>query len=99
MLQDVHWSCGLYGYFPTYTLGNVFAGCLYQALTKAVPDLERQLAQGDTSAAVGWLKQNLQRHGGLRGPQDTIATACGFAPDAGPLLDYLEAKFGALYGL
>ena len=99
MLQDVHWSCGLYGYFPTYTLGNVFAGCLYKALTKAVPDLERQLAQGDTSAAVGWLKQNLQRHGGLRGPQDTIATACGFAPDAGPLLDYLEAKFGALYGL
>ncbi len=53
MLQDVHWSVGLYGYFPTYTLGNVYAGCLYQALTAAVPDLEAQLARGDTSAAVG----------------------------------------------
>ncbi|MEO8243854.1 MAG: carboxypeptidase M32, partial [bacterium] len=99
MLQDVHWSVGLYGYFPTYTLGNVYAGCLYQALTAAVPDLEAQLALGDTSAAVTWLRENLQRHGGLRPPRETIATACGFEPSEGPLLDYLERKFGALYGL
>ena len=99
MLQDVHWSVGLYGYFPTYTLGNVYAGCLYQALTAAVPDLEAQLARGETGTAVGWLRENLQVHGGLRGPRETIAAACGFAPDEGPLLDYLERKFGALYGL
>ena len=99
MLQDVHWSVGLYGYFPTYTLGNVYAGCLYGALVAAVPDLEAQLARGETAAAVGWLRENLQRHGGLRGPRETIAAACGFEPDEGPLLDYLEAKFGALYAL
>jgi len=99
MLQDVHWSCGLFGYFPTYTLGNVYAGCLHQALRAAVPDLDAQLARGDTSAATGWLRENLQRHGGLREPRDTIAHACGFEPNEGPLLDYLEAKFAGLYGL
>ena len=99
MLQDVHWSCGLFGYFPTYTLGNVYAGCLHQALRAAVPDLDDQLAQGDTVAATGWLRENLQRHGGLREPRDTIAHACGFEPHEGPLLDYLEAKFAGLYGL
>ncbi len=99
MLQDVHWSVGLFGYFPTYTLGNVYAGCLYQALTVAVPDLDDQLARGDTTAAVGWLRENLQRHGGLRSPRETIAHACGFEPTEGPLLDYLEAKFRGLYQL
>jgi carboxypeptidase Taq len=99
MLQDVHWSVGLFGYFPTYSLGNVYAGCLHQALCAAVPDLDAQLGRGDTSAATGWLRENLQRHGGLRAPRDTVALACGFAPSEGPLLDYLEAKFRSLYRL
>ena len=99
VLQDVHWSVGLFGYFPTYTLGNVYAGCLHQALRAAVPDLDDQLARGDTSAATGWLRDNLQRFGGLRRPRDTVEHACGFAPSEAPLLDYLDAKFGALYGL
>ena len=99
MLQDVHWSCGLFGYFPTYSLGNVYAGCLHAALRKAVPDLDTQLARGDTASATGWLRENVQRHGGLYEPRETIALACGHEPTEGPLLDYLEAKFGAIYGL
>jgi carboxypeptidase Taq len=99
MLQDVHWSVGLFGYFPTYSLGNVYAGCLHEALRAAVPELDTQLAEGDTSAATGWLRENLQQFGGLREPRDTIRRAAGREPDEGPLLDYLEAKFGALYGL
>jgi carboxypeptidase Taq len=99
MLQDVHWSVGLFGYFPTYTLGNVYAGCLHQALRLAVPDLDDQLDRGETAAATGWLRENLQRNGGLYTPRDTVARACGFEPTEGPLLDYLEAKFGALYRL
>ncbi len=98
-LQDVHWSVGLFGYFPTYALGNVYAGCLHQALRRAVPDLDAQLAQGDLSGATGWLRENLQRHGALRPPRETIETACGMAPTEAPLLDYLEEKFGALYRL
>ncbi|SDW97410.1 carboxypeptidase M32 [Roseicitreum antarcticum] len=99
VLQDVHWSVGLFGYFPTYTLGNVYAGCLHQTLRGDLPDLDAQLAQGDLQAATGWLRDRVQRPGGLHSPADTVAAACGFAPSEGPLLDYLEAKFRALYRL
>ena len=98
-LQDVHWSVGLFGYFPTYSLGNLYAGCLNKALRAAVPDVDAALAQGNAAPATGWLRENLQRHGGLRQPRATIETACGFAPTAEPLLDYLEQKFRAIYGL
>ncbi len=96
-LQDVHWSVGLFGYFATYTLGNVYAGCLYESLRDAVPSLDADLAQGNTSNATAWLRDNLQQHGGLRTPRDTIAHATGASPSEGPLLAYLDAKFGALY--
>ncbi len=99
VLQDVHWSVGLFGYFPTYSLGNVYAGCLFDALRGAVPDLEDQLAQGETSGATTWLKDNLQRHGGLHEPRDVIAKACGVAPSEAPLLSYLQEKFSAIYAL
>src|SRR5690606_37901251 len=99
VLQDVHWSVGLFGYFPTYALGNIYAGCLHKALREAVPDLDGDLTQGDASAATGWLRANLQRHGALRNPQETVAHACGFAPDEGPLLAYLEEKLSDLYSL
>jgi carboxypeptidase Taq len=99
VLQDVHWSEGLFGYFPTYSLGNVYAGCLHEALRKAVPDLDDDLARGDTSRATGWLRENVQQFGGLRTPVETIAHATGAAPSELPLLDYLERKFGVIYGL
>jgi carboxypeptidase Taq len=99
MLQDVHWSVGLFGYFPTYSLGNLYAGCLHEALRAAVPDLDDHLARGDAGPAVRWLRENLQRHGTLREPRDTIRHATGTEPSEGPLLDYLEGKFGRLYGL
>lgn len=98
-LQDVHWSVGLFGYFPTYSLGNVYAGCLNQALRSALPDLDTQLAKGDTSGATGWLRENLQRHGGLFAPREIIQRASGMEPGPEPLLEYLEQKFGSLYGL
>ena len=99
VLQDVHWSVGLFGYFPTYSLGNVYAGCLYRALRAAVPTLDSQLALGELAPATDWLRANLQTHGGLYAPRDVIARASGAEPSEGPLLDYLEAKFNALYGL
>ncbi len=99
VLQDVHWSEGLIGYFPTYTLGNVYAGCLHAALRQAVPDLDADLAQGDMSRATGWLRENLQQYGGLREPTETIKHAAKMVPTEAPLLDYLEAKFAGIYGL
>ncbi|MDC0737164.1 carboxypeptidase M32 [Cognatishimia sp. SS12] len=99
VLQDVHWSVGLFGYFPTYALGNLYAGCLYQTLRADVPGLDAALRHGDTAGATGWLADKLQQHGGLRPPAETIAHACGFAPNAEPMLAYLEEKFGEIYGL
>jgi len=93
VLQDVHWSVGLFGYFPTYSIGNVYAGCLFQALQRAVPELESQLRQGDLSCATAWLRENVQQHGGLFEPRDVITRACGSEPSADPLMTYLEEKF------
>ena len=98
-LQDVHWSVGLFGYFPTYSLGNVYAGCLNKAMREALPDLDTGLAAGDTTAATGWLQENVQQYGGLYKPREVIEQACGFAPSEAPLLEYLEAKFGGIYGV
>lgn len=99
VLQDVHWSCGLFGYFPTYSLGNVYAGCLHQSLRAAVPDVDQSLARGEASAVTEWLRENLQRHGSLYTPEEVITKACGFAPSEEPLLDYLETKFRGIYRL
>jgi len=99
VLQDVHWSEGLFGYFPTYTLGNVYAGCLHTAMRADLPTLDDALARGDTSPATDWLREHVQRFGSLKRPGTVIADAIGGTPDEGPLLDYLETKFGGLYGL
>jgi carboxypeptidase Taq len=97
MLQDVHWSIGLFGYFPTYTLGNVYAGCLHLALRKDLPDLDASLAQGVAAPATEWLGARVHRHGSLYRPAEVIENACGFAPTPEPLLDYLEDKFSRIY--
>ena len=97
VLQDVHWSVGLFGYFPTYALGNVYAGCLHEALRRAVPDLDDHLERGVLTPATDWLRETVQIHGGLHAPRELITRACGAAPTAAPLMAYLEEKFGALY--
>ncbi|WP_299657766.1 carboxypeptidase M32 [uncultured Tateyamaria sp.] len=99
VLQDVHWSVGLFGYFPTYSLGNVYAGCLNEALRAAVPDLDAQLAQGETGQATGWLRDNLQQHGSLYAPREVIELASGQTPGPSPLLAYLQDKFTHIYDL
>ncbi|MEH6522638.1 carboxypeptidase M32 [Sulfitobacter sp.] len=99
VLQDVHWSVGLFGYFPTYSLGNVYAGCLNEAMRTALPNLDNQLAKGDTSSATAWLGKNVQTHGSLYEPRDVIERAAGQAPTEAPLLGYLKEKFTGIYNL
>ncbi|MDP5308134.1 carboxypeptidase M32 [Paracoccus spongiarum] len=99
ILQDVHWPVGMFGYFPTYALGNVFAGCLDRAMRQDVPDLDEALRRGDATPGVEWLRENVQRHGGLKPAGRLIADATGapVSPDA--LLEYLDAKFAEIYRL
>ena len=99
VLQDVHWSAGLIGYFPTYTLGNIYAGELWAAMGRDLPDTDAAMRAGDLGPVLDWLRARVHRRGSLRMPGDIIAEACGHAPTEAPLLDYLEAKFGELYAL
>ncbi|MCI2398388.1 carboxypeptidase M32 [Aliiroseovarius subalbicans] len=98
-LQDVHWSVGLFGYFPTYSLGNVYAGCLNEALQAEMPDLADHLARGEAATPTAWLRDKVQVHGGLYEPKEVIERATGKAVSVEPLLSYLEAKFGEIYRL
>ena len=98
-LQDVHWSAGLFGYFPTYTLGNVYAGELHAALRRDLPDLDALLSVGDLRPVGDWLRTRIYARGRLLPPARLIEAAVGHAPTEAPLLDYLERKFGQLYTL
>ena len=97
VLQDVHWAAGAFGYFPTYALGNVYAGCLYQKMRESISNLDESLSSGDLSGATAWLSENIQVHGSLFEPKATIEKATGTIVTVDPLLDYLEKKFADLY--
>ena len=99
VLQDVHWAAGAFGYFPTYTLGNVYAGCLYEKMSNSVPNLDDSLMNGDPSGATKWLGENIQMHGSLFEPKATIEKAINNRITVTPLLNYLKDKYSNLYGL
>jgi carboxypeptidase Taq len=96
-MQDVHWSAGLFGYFPTYTLGNIYSGEIHEALRREVPDLDAHLAAGELAPVLDWLRPRIHRRGKTRAPAVLIAEACGATPTEAALLDYLEVKYGELY--
>ena len=99
VLQDVHWAAGAFGYFPTYTIGNVYAGCLFQKMKKVIPDLDIPLSTGNLSKATAWLRENVQVHGSLFEPKATIENAIGAEVSVKPLLNYLEEKYTDIYDL
>lgn len=99
VLQDVHWSAGLFGYFPTYSVGNIYAACLTRALRRDLPDFDAMVAAAETQPILDWLRAKIHVRGRMIPARDLIEEATGEAPSAEPLLDYVEAKFGALYDL
>jgi len=99
VLQDIHWSAGLFGYFPTYSFGNIYAAELFAAMRADLPGLDAAISQGDIAPAIGWLREKIHRHGRLHAPDALIEMAVGHAPGTGPLIAYLEAKFAELYRL
>ena len=99
VLQDVHWAAGAFGYFPTYTLGNVYAGCLFQKMNVDIPNLDDVLSTGNPSQATAWLRQNIQVHGSLFEPKVTIEKATGAEITVTPFLDYIEKKYRDIYRL
>lgn len=99
VLQDVHWSAGLIGYFPTYTLGNLYAAQLFQAAGKELGSLEEMIGAGEFAPLLGWLRKNIHSHGRRLRPRALVQQATGEEPDAAYLIAYLNEKFGEVYGL
>jgi carboxypeptidase Taq len=98
VMQDTHWASGLYGYFPSYALGNIYSGQINAALTKALPDWRNHLSEGKLEPVNTWLKTKIHRKGDLYNPEELIKQLTGKNLDVDPYLQYLKKKYGSLYG-
>ena len=99
VLQDVHWSGGGFGYFPSYTLGNVLAATWMRQMEAAVPDLWSRVRRGDFAPLLGWLREHIHSRGATLTPEDLTQAVTGEAITARPYLDYVRGKYGEIYGL
>ena len=99
ILQDVHWSAGLIGYFPTYTLGNLYAAQLMDAAQLELGDQSQAFADGEFGPLLQWLRSKIHAHGFSMHPGTLVEQACGQPLSAEPLLDYLRDKLRPVYGL
>jgi carboxypeptidase Taq len=97
-LQDVHWSVGLFGYFPTYTLGTLLSVQLWEAMARDLGDLDDALRGADFAPILAWLVEHVHRHGARYTPPSCRAATGGPLASA-PYLRYVRAKYGALYRL
>jgi len=99
VLQDVHWSFGAFGYFPTYTLGNLYSVQFFNQVKKEISGLDESFARGDYSGLLNWLRQNIHRRGRGRKAEELVLELTGQPLSASPFMDYLEEKYTRVYSL
>jgi len=97
VLQDIHWSGGSIGYFPTYALGNLISVQLWGQIHKEIPDLENQIGDGNLGSLLEWLHINIHQYGAKFEPQELIQRVTGSKIDPKPYIRYLQEKFGQIY--
>lgn len=98
ILQDMHWSDGSFGYFPSYLLGSVYDGMFLEQIEKELGSLDALLAEGRIKEITAWLNEKIHRHGSLYNSRQVIQRVCGCEISAKPLLDYFNRKYAAVYG-
>jgi carboxypeptidase Taq len=98
-LQDVHWSFGLIGYFPTYTLGNLYASQFWETIRGQITDLEQQIRKGQFAPLKNWLNTNIHAHGRRYRASDLCKMLTGEPLSAEPLMRHLEGKLRPIYGI
>ncbi len=98
-LQDVHWSFGLIGYFPTYTLGTLYAAQLWETAHSKFPDIDQQIARGEFAPLLGWLREGIHTQGRRWTAGELCERMTGRPLGPEPLMDYLRTKLRPLYGL
>jgi carboxypeptidase Taq len=92
VLQDVHWSAGLIGYFPTYTLGNIYSAQLFAAANRELGSLDRLIQKGEFRGLLEWLRSKVHRHGQSYLPMELIEQATGEPVDSKYLMEHLKTK-------
>jgi carboxypeptidase Taq len=97
-LQDVHWSAGLFGYFPSYALGNLYAAQFWDAMRADIPDLEQRIEAGDLASPLGWLREKIHAQGAVFRPDELILRVTGTKLDPGHFVRYLRSKYSSVYG-
>jgi carboxypeptidase Taq len=98
-LQDVHWSAGLIGYFPTYSLGNLYAAQYFEQARKDLGDLDAMFARGEFQPLKDWLRENIHHHGQRYSAAELVHRVTGRPLSHEPLMRHLRGKFGTLYGV
>lgn len=98
-LQDVHWGAGLIGYFPTYSLGNMYAAQFFEKVVEDLGDLNAMFARGEFQPLKTWLNEHIHQHGRRYDAPQLVEQVTGKPLSADPLLTHLQTKFGAVYGL
>ena len=99
VMQDVHWGSGLFGYFPTYTLGNVYAAQLFARVEAELGPQEPAFERGEFAPLLEWMRKKIHAHGRRYPPRRLVEEATGEPPTAAYLIRYLQNRFGALYDL
>ncbi len=99
VLQDIHWSFGAIGYFPTYALGNLYGAQFFAQARKEIPDLDAHFAAGDFEPLLNWLREHIYQHGQRYRAHDLVQVITGEPLSYKPLMSYLRNKYSDLYGL
>jgi carboxypeptidase Taq len=97
VMQDTHWASGLYGYFPSYALGNIYSGQLLACMEKEIQDWRTQVSNGEFGNVKQWLNKNIHSYGDLYNPPDLIKLITGKPFTVDPFLNYLHKKYSQLY--
>jgi carboxypeptidase Taq len=99
VLQDIHWSAGLVGYFSTYALGNLISAQLWEKINKKIRNLDDQIRKGDFRELLAWLRKNIHQYGQKYEPQQLVKKVTGSAISPQPYVRYLTKKYSEIYGL
>ena len=99
VLQDVHWGAGLFGYFPTYALGNLYSAQFFHQATQDLDDLDNDFRRGDFSALLLWLREKVHQHGRRYTPAELVERITGSSLQHEPFINHLTQKYGEIYNL
>jgi len=99
VLQDVHWSSGLFGYFPSYMLGNLYSAQFFAAAHREIADLDERISSGDLAPLLAWLRKGIHRYGKMYEPKELIERVTGEKPDPSYFVRYIVDKYSDVYGL